>query len=168
MDYKQIIESLLFISGEPLTTEKIAAIIGKKEKETESILEEMRNDFFHHHRGLCLLNIENQWQLTTIKEAAPFINKLQKITFEGDLTSSAIETLAIIGYKGPLTRGEINEIRGVESSYILRQLLLRGLIERKVHPQRGSTYLYYLSGECLKFLGVSRVTELIDYQNLHD
>lgn len=167
MDYKSIIESLLFVSGEPLTVEKIASIINKNSEETKIILEEIKNNFISQNHGLQLINNENQWQMTTVKESMDFINKLQKATFEDDLSPTATEVLAIIAYKGPLTRGEINEIRGVESSYVLRQLFLRGLIERKQHPQKSLVYLYFISLECLKFLGISSLKELPDYQNFN-
>lgn len=72
--------------------------------------------------------------------------------------------MAIIAYRGPITRAKINEIRGVDSSYILHQLLLRGLIERSVHTEKYKAYLYNISFEFLQHLGISNVQELSQYE----
>ncbi len=164
MDIKLIIESLLFAAGEPFTLDKLSKIIHVKKEKVKEILEELKEEFQNQNRGIRLINNNEEWLMVTAPESASFIQKLKKEVIEGDLSPASQETLAIIAYRGPITRAGINEIRGVDSSYILHQLLLRGLIERSIHTEKNKAYLYNISFGLLQHLGISNVQELSQYE----
>lgn len=161
---KSAIESLLFISGEPLSFNKLLEILSVKAEDLRMALEELTQDYESQNRGLRLLSNNQHFSLVTSPLNSAYISKLIKFGLEGDLSPAAIETLAIIAYRGPLTRLEIDEIRGVNSFYILRTLLLRGLIEREINPQRANAFIYYVSDDFLKFLGITNINQLPNYE----
>ena len=163
MDIKLTIESLLFAAGEPLSVKRLGQIINGKEEKIKEALEELKEEFQNQNRGIRLINNNNQWLMVTAPESTSFIQKLKKEVIEGNLSPSSQETLAIIAYREPITRAGINEIRGVDSSYILHQLLLRGLIERSTHTEKYKAYLYNISFEFLQHLGISSTKELSQY-----
>jgi len=167
MDLESILESLLFASGEPQTVEELSSLLNEKKEVIQEALLKLKNSYETEKRGLWLINNDQKWLLTTNPATVPFLNKLKKEVFEGDLSSAAAETLAIVSYRGPISRAEINEIRGVDSSYILHQLLLRELIERFPNPKRTNTFLYNISFKFMNHLGVSSVKDLPNYEELH-
>jgi len=164
MDIKLTIESLLFAAGEPLSVKRLSKIINAKEEKIKETLKELKEEFQNQNRGMRLINNNEEWLMVTAPESASFIQKLKKEVIEGDLSPASQETLAIIAYRGPITRASINEIRGVDSSYILHQLLLRGLIERSIHTEKYKAYLYNVSFEFLQHLGMSNIQELSQYE----
>jgi len=164
MDIKLTIESLLFAAGEPLSVERLSKIVNAKEEKVKEALKELKEEFQNQNRGIRLINNNEEWLMVTAPESTSFIQKLKKEVIEGDLSPASQETLAIIAYRGPITRAGINEIRGVDSSYILHHLLLRGLIERSVHTEKYKAYLYNASFEFLQHLGINNVQELSQYE----
>ncbi|MDD5760667.1 MAG: SMC-Scp complex subunit ScpB [Candidatus Pacebacteria bacterium] len=163
MDIKPKIESLLFAAGEPLSPEKLSKLTGENEAKVKEALGILSEELKTQARGIRIICNNGQWLMVTAPETAPFVQKLKKEVFEGDLSNASQETLAIIAYRGPVTRTEINEIRGVESSYTINQLLGRGLIERSRHPQRANTFLYQISFALLEHLGIHNIEELPQY-----
>jgi len=163
MDIKLTIESLLFAAGEPLSVKRLGQIINGKEGKIKEVLDELKEEFQNQNRGIRLINNNEEWLMVTAPESTSFIQKLKKEVIEGDLSPASQETLAIIAYRGPITRAGINEIRGVDSSYILHQLLLRGLIERSVHTEKYKAYLYNISFKFLQHLGINSAKELPQY-----
>ena len=149
---KSKIEAMLFVSGEPMTIERMAKILGEKSANVKGALLELAADY--KDRGFCIVENGQDWQFGTAAEASDIVEKLIKSEFTEELSKAALEVLSIITYKGPLTRAEIEYIRGVNSSYSLRNLLLRGLIERIDNPKDARSYLYRISVEFLKYLGV--------------
>lgn len=171
MDIKLIIESLLFAAGEPLSVKRLSKIISVKEEKVKESLEELKEELQNQNRGTRLIHKKTtdkneEWLMVTAPESASFVQRLKKEIIEGDLSPACQETLAIIAYREPITRAEINEIRGVDSTYILHQLLLRGLIERSVHTEKYKAYLYKVSFKLLQHLGISNVQELPQYEEL--
>lgn len=164
MDIKLTIESLLFAAGEPLSVKRLSKIINIKEEKAKEILEKLKEEFQNQNSGIRLINNNEEWLMVTAPESTFFIQKLKKEVIEGDLSPTSQETLAIIAYREPITRAGINEIRGVDSSYILHQLLLRGLIERSIHTEKYKAYLYNVSFGLLQHLGISNVQELSQYE----
>lgn len=169
MDIKLTIESLLFAAGEPLSLKRLSKIIGEQEKIVREVLEKLSEELKNQNRGIRLLNNKSinrneEWLMVTAPETTPFVQKLKKEVIEGDLSAVSQETLAIIAYRGPVTRAQINEIRGVDSSYILHQLLLRELIERSVHTEKYNAYVYNISFSFLQHLGINNVQELPQYE----
>jgi len=127
----------------------------------------LQEDLETNKRGVRLIQKEGEWLLVSAPEWSELTRKLKKEEKEGKLSPVNGETLAIIAYQGPITRAEINVIRGVDATYSLQHLLSRGLIERSLHPQRGNTYLYSISLEFLKHLGVNKIEELPRYDEFH-
>lgn len=162
MNLKSIIESLLFIHGEPMSAEKLAKVADAKKEDVIRALDDLSRTY--EERGLILLEKEGKYQLGTRPENASYVEKLVKSDFSEELSRAALETIAIIAYKGPLSRADIEFIRGVNSSFTLRNLMLRGLIERVENPKDARAYLYKVSFEFLHYLGVSKVEELPGFE----
>lgn len=164
MDIKQALESILFLQGEPISAERLSKLLGEKKEQVAGALEELREDW--KERGIVLLEKNNEWQFGTNPASHALVEKFVKSEFTGELTRAALETLAIIAYKGPLTRAEVEYIRGVNSSFIMRNLLMRGLLSRKENPKDARSFIYEISFDFLKYLGLTRLEELPQYQEL--
>ncbi len=162
MNLKSAIETLLFVHGEPMEEEKIAKILKEKKDAVAAALNELREDY--RGRGFALLKKDNEWQLATNPEHAPFIEALVKNEFSEELSRAALETIAIVAYRGPLTRAQIEFVRGVNSSFTLRNLLMRGLVERINNPKDSRSYLYRVSFDFLKHFGLTRIEELPEFE----
>lgn len=160
------LESLLFISSKPLTVKEIAELLDLKAKEVETALEQLAADYKEQGRGFILIKNNSQYQLTTAPENAELISKFLKDETSGELSQPSLEALTIIAYRGPISKLELERIRGVNCSLILRNLLIRGLIEEQADKQKNETF-YVVTLEFLKFLGVSAISELPDYEKLH-
>ena len=130
MNLNAIIEGLLFVSGEDgLTLDEICNITEKGKDDVIFTIKELYNYYENNERGMHIEFLGNKFKFTTKVEHKDFYKKLIKEEDNSILTQSALEVLAIIAYNGPISRINIDEIRGVNSSYIIRKLLLKGLIE---------------------------------------
>lgn len=165
MKISSILESLLFISGEPVPIKKLAKLSGVSEAETKEALAELAK-MYEGGRGLRLLHKDDLVELVTHPDNALYVDASVKAGMEEDLTDATAETLAIVAYKGPIVRVAIDDIRGVNSQYALRTLLIRGLVERISHPDDARTYLYRISMDFLKTMGVRSVAELPEFESL--
>ncbi len=164
MDKVAQIEALLFIYGEPLEFKKIAKILKLGVEEVEAAVKQLGGDLRSGNRGLALVFDKEKVQLTTKPELSSLMETVIKEELRESLTPAALETLAIVAYAGPMTRAEIDYIRGVNSSFSLRNLSIRGLIDRGFDPHRGNVYIYRPSLEFLKFIGVSRPEDMPEYE----
>lgn len=162
------IEALLFIYGDAIDIKKIAKTLssdGKiSEVEVEEAIQKLAENLKSEERGLFLVRDKEKVQLTTKPELAFLLESVVKEELRENLTPAALETLSIVAYAGPMTRAELDYIRGVNSSFSLRNLSIRGLVERYPDPKRGNVYIYKPSFELLKFLGVARVEDLPDHE----
>ncbi len=156
------IEAILFYKAEPLTLKRLAQILKREEEEIRVAIRELREDL--RDRGLSLIEWEDEVTLGTSKEISTLIETLSKEELTKDLGKAGLETLSTILYQGPLSRAEIDYIRGVNSQFILRNLLVRGLIERVENPKDQRSFLYKPTIELLSYLGVSKITDLPDYE----
>ena len=156
------IEALLFVSGEGMNVSKISEILGKKDCEIEDSLIVLKSHLEKDHY-LAILRDGDRVSLVTSAEASKIVEDFAKEEFSGELTKSGLETLAVIAYKGPIKRSEIDYIRGVNSSFMLRNLLIRGLIERVRDQKDQRSYVYRISADFLKFLGLTSISDLPDY-----
>lgn len=157
------LEALLFIYGEPLEVKKLAKILDLKEPEIKDGLVLLEEELKRAERGLTLVQDKNKTQLVTKPEFAKLLEDVTKQEFTEALTPAALETLSIIAYAGPITRADIEYIRGVNSSFTLRALLMRGLVERETDPKRANAYLYRASFDLLRHLGLSKNSDLPEY-----
>ena len=158
----QLIESILFVYGEPMTMEKLAKVTERKKEEVRDAIDALRDSL--SDRGIVLIEKDGSVQLGTRPEHANAIEKLIKGDFSEDLSKAAVETLAIVAYKGPITRADIEYVRGVNSSFTLRNLLMRGLIERVENPKDARAYVYKISFDFLRYLGITKVDELPGFE----
>ena len=159
------IEALLFLRSEPLSKTELAKILGKNSEEIENalfVLEERLET-----RGIILLSKEDEIMLATSPEMSGIIEGLRKEELSKELGKAGLETLSIVLYKAPITRSEIDYLRGVNSNFILRNLLIRGLIEKVSNPQDQRSYLYKPTFELLSFLGIKQVEDLPEYGKIH-
>lgn len=157
---KSIVEGLLFVSNEPLTPKTIAEILDRNIEEISAVLKEIKADCERDLRGFCLSEVAGGYLFTTRSEHAPYIEKLVKPRLN-TLSQAALETLAIIAYQQPITRSEIDEIRGVNSDSCLNTILERGLIEdvgRKEAP--GRPVLFATTPDFLKYFGLKALADL--------
>lgn len=159
---KAIIEGLLFLSGEDgLTLEEIINITEKNEDEIKNSIKDLYKDYESNDRGIQIEFLGNHFKLTTKKEHKEYYKKLVCYEENSILSQSALETLAIIAYNSPITRIEIDNIRGVNSSYVVRKLLLKGLIEEDGRADTaGRPRLYKVTPKFLDYFGLGSVDEL--------
>ena len=162
---KSIIESILFISGEPIKISKIVKIIGEKKPEVENAIMLLQNDYANN-RGMVIIKKDDSLQLTTAPENAEVISQLVKSEIQEGLSKAALEVLSIVAYRGPISRVNIEAIRGVNCTFTLRNLMMRGLLEREDNPNDSRSYLYKISFDFLKKLGLDNINKLPDYETL--
>jgi len=166
MELDAQIEALLFWKAEPISAKRLVQILKKDPKEIESALLKLEQRLIG--RGLCLVYKEDAVTLATAPEHAEMIEVLTKEELVKDLGKAGLETLSIVIYRGPVSRSEIDYIRGVNSNFILRNLLVRGLVERVTKPGDERSYLYKPTFELLAHLGVKKVEDLPDYTKMRE
>ena len=159
-----ILESILFVYGEPLEIKRLAVITGANIEQVRAALANLAKIL--DGRGLVLIEVHDTWQLGTNPSSAPYLETLVKGQFGEAFSRAALETLAVIAYQGPLARVDIEYIRGVNSSFILRTLLMRGLIERVDNPKDKRISLWRVSMDLLRYFGLSRIEDLPRYEEL--
>lgn len=157
------VEAILFWRGDPMNTKTLSKIIGVESVAIESALKTLKTNL--SKRGIVLIEHDGEYTLGTNPESAELIEKVRTEELSKDLGKASLETLAIILYQGPIRRSEIDYIRGVNSNFILRNLLVRGLIERKTSKD-SRTPEYNPTLELLRFLGISHVFELDDFEQI--
>ena len=153
------IEALLFVSGEGMSKHALAAHCKKSDAEVIKALDEIKEHLRENH-ALDVLEHENHVALVTAPSVSRMIESFAKEEFAGDLTRAALETLAVVAYKGPTRRSEIDYIRGVNSSFMLRNLLMRGLVERSRDTKDARSYAYRITPQFLKFIGLTSQSDL--------
>ena len=168
MDTESIIESLLFISGEPMSFKKLAKITSLKEKDLKLSADVLAERYADQGGGLRILIKDSKIQMVTAGENSEFVEKFLKTDIEGELSRAALEVLSVVAYRGPIARSEIEEIRGVNCSFTLRHLMIRGLIERISNPKDARAYLYRISFDFLKKLGVEKIEDLPKFKELRE
>lgn len=162
------LEALLFIHGEPLTLKKIAAVLELKKDEVEQAIEELKKQLEANSRGLALVSDGEKVQLVTKPQFGRIIEDFVKEELSEDLTPASLEALAMVAYFGPISRSRIEYLRGVNSIFILRSLLLRGLVERFSDPKRPNAYLYRPTFNTWKHLGLEQKKNLPDYEKFQE
>ncbi|PIR68438.1 SMC-Scp complex subunit ScpB [Candidatus Nomurabacteria bacterium CG10_big_fil_rev_8_21_14_0_10_35_16] len=162
------IEAVLFIYGEPIQDKKLAKLLGVEDDEFRAGIEELKKELEREERGLSLIEDKGKIQLVTKPAFSSLLEDMTKQEFTENLSPATLETLSIICYAGPISRADIEYIRGVNSSFILRTLVMRGLVEREVNPKRANAYVYSTSFDLLRYLGLSKVEDLPDYKKYKD
>lgn len=161
------LESLLFVSGEPLSFARLAKTLKVAEEDIASHAEALSEKYSHDAQsGLMLVVKDRKAMLATKPEHAASVEALTKSALQEHLSKPALEVLAIIAYRTPITRAEIEAIRGVNCSFTLRNLLLRDLIERQGNPLDARGYVYFPTFKFLQSLGLKHTGELPDHAAL--
>lgn len=167
LKFFSIIESLLFVSGEPLSLNTISEIIELNTLDTKEILHKMIEYYQVGNRGIKLIEIEKKYQLVTKEENSFFVEKLLKTNSSQSLSKAALETLSIVAYKQPVTRIDIDEIRGVKSDRALQTLLQHRLIKEVGRLEvPGRPILYSTTEDFLKHFGLESIKELPSLEEL--
>ncbi len=162
------LEALLFYHGEPLKTKKIAEVLNLKENECDELINQlMENLKEDKKRGLLLIKNDDKIQLGTKPEFQKINQQFLKEEFNEQLTPAALETLSIVAYLGPIPRMTVDFIRGVNSSFSLRNLMIRGLVERNP-AGKGNIYHYQVSFDFLKHIGLNNREQLPDFEKYKD
>jgi segregation and condensation protein B len=160
------IESILFVAGKPVSVRALARAAGAGETEVREALETMKSAYNHDASGIHLLSAGDEVQMATNPAHAAAIEGFIKDEAAGELTRAQLETLTVVAYRGPVTRPELEQIRGVNCALIIRNLLVRGLIEER-ETDGGILPSYTLSFETLRQLGIHDAEALPDYAALH-
>jgi len=159
------IESILFIAARPMNVKKLSEICEVSKDEVLRALDELAGFYNKDARGIRLLRNGNDVQLTTAPESAKLVQDFIKDETTGEMTKPSLEALTVIAYRGPISKAELEQIRGVNCSLILRNLMMRGLVEMNGEPGEPQT-TYRVTMDFLRFLGVAGVEDLPDYEKL--
>ena len=164
-DINNKIEAILFYLAEPVEIAYLVKILGVSKDEIEKAIVELKESLLE--RGIRLVEHDNTISLVTAPALSDVVDMVIKNERERELGRAGIETLSIVAYKGPISRKEIEYIRGVNSQFALRNLLLRGLIEKQNKEGNDRVMLYTITMDTLLHLGLSSVTELPEYTAVH-
>ena len=167
---KGIIEGLLYVQGDQgLTIDQVSDILEIDTEEAKSLILSLKQDYIDQDRGLRINYLGNTFKLTTKVEHKDYYEKLLDTSETGKLTGPALETLAIIAYNEPITRSKVDEMRGVDSIYIIRKLLAKGLIKEAGKADLpGKPTLYKTTDEFLDYFGLSTKADLPDISSLEE
>lgn len=176
MDYnkvKSIIEGLLFVAGdEGIEVKQIASIIQMDVRTVGDLIDDMQGDYKRENRGIQIVQFGTAYQLTTLPEHAIYFERLVASSTHSTLSQAALETLAIVAYKQPITKVEIEEIRGVRSERAINKLISRELIKEAGRLETvGRPILYGTTKEFLDYFGLKSLDELPsppDFSNLEE
>ena len=159
---KGIIEGLLYVQGDlGLTIDQVSDILEITPEEAKELILSLKQDYIDEDRGLRINYLGNSFKLTTKEEHKEYFKKLLENPKNNVLSNQALETLAIIAYNEPITRIDVDEIRGVDSAYVVRRLLAKGLIKECGRSDKpGHPILYKTTDEFLDYFGLSSKEDL--------
>jgi segregation and condensation protein B len=160
-EIKGVIEGLLFVSGEGLDAKTLADILEMDPTSVTNFVYELQADLKKASRGLQIIEVAGTFQITTLQKHAPYFEKLASSPTHTSLSQAALETLAIIAYKQPITRAEVEEIRGVKCEKAIYTLTSKKLIHEKGRAEAtGRPILYGTTREFLEYFGLGAITDL--------
>ena len=158
---KAVLEALLFASGEPLTVGAISKATSLGDQEIREIMRELISEYSARYSGIVIAEIADGYEMVTDPELAAWIRRLKNINISNKLSQPALETLSIVAYKQPITKVEVDQLRGVNSDAAVKTLLDKRLIKiigKKESP--GRPFLYSTTNEFLQYFGLRNLTEL--------
>lgn len=156
------LESVLLFKNEPVSIKELSVLLGRKSDEVKSALKNLQE--LYRERGIVIVSDGEVYSLGTHPENSALIEKIQKEEFSRELGRAGLETLAVILYRGPISRREIDQIRGVNSGFILRSLLIRGLIERTESATGERSFTYKATLKLFEHLGITKKEDLPEYE----
>ncbi len=165
MNRKYIVEALLFSYGDAVKIKDISNIMGEYDEDIYPILCELRDEYDEQKRGMKILITKETAKMVSREDYHPYVRHLLAPAEEGNLSSAALETLAIVAYRQPVTRADIEKIRGVRSTSSLDTLIARGLVDscgRLELPGRPAGYI--TTDEFLQFMEIESIDELPEFE----
>ena len=160
-DAPQIIEAILFVAGEPVKIGDLAAALGIGEMGVVHAVEELERSMEEGRRGITVKRYGDHLRLETRAEYAPYVERLLQPVQKQSLSQTAMETLAVIAYRQPTTKGEVEQVRGVKCDYSVQSLLQKGLIKEVGRKEAlGRPILYATTDKFLEHFGISDIREL--------
>ena len=157
----KIIEAILFVSGEPVQLGAVARALEVTELEVSAAADELASDYDYNRRGICLKRFGSHIQLSTRPDYAPQIEKLLQPIQKQSLSQAALETLAVVAYKQPVTRLDIEAVRGVKCDYSVQSLMNKGMIEEVGRKETlGRPILYGTTDAFLSHFGLTSLEDL--------
>ncbi len=161
------IEAVLFVASGPVSLNQLAEVTGRSSQEIEQGIKSLDHLYQTQQRGLRIQKYEGRYQLTTAPELAPLIEQYLGLEATARLSRAALETLAIIAYRQPITRPGIDAIRGVNSDGVLKSLLIKGLIQEMGRADSpGRPILYAVSSDFLQQFGLNSLEDLPPFELL--
>lgn len=169
MNISSVLESLLFVSGDGVTRKQLSEILEIPEKDIKTHIDALKEEYKVHNRGITIAEYDEYVQLKTVEENFAYVTKLAESRKKQPLSPAALETLSIIAYHQPVTRGSIEFVRGVNCDGPMGKLLERGLIEENGRLDApGRPILYVTTKEFLRSFGLSSLADLPDAEALED
>ncbi|MBU0646328.1 SMC-Scp complex subunit ScpB [Patescibacteria group bacterium] len=161
------IESMLFASAKPTPLSLIKKTLDVSDEVLQEAVADIRTRFNTEESGIHLVEHDRKLQFVSNPNQSEVLSNFLKQEVSGELTRPQLETLTIIAYRGPITKPEIEQIRGINCSIIIRNLLMRALVEER-EDQAKLQPVYTISTRLLRHLGLTDISQLPDYQTLHD
>lgn len=167
-EVKAIIEALLFAAGEAVELDTIADIVDVDKKTLKGIIKTMMDEYNYERRGLHIIRLENSYRMCTRGEYKEYVSMLMKPGRKLQLSNAAIEVLAIIAYKQPVTRSAIERVRGVNCDYIVNRLIERGFIAEvgRLNDAPGRPILFGTTKKFLQTFGIESISDLPEFDAL--
>ena len=157
-----VIEAILFVAGEPVEVHELQRALEVTEDETWQAIDALDSDYSYHRRGICLKRFGNHIQLSTRADYAPYVERLLQPIQKQSLSQSAMETLAVIAYRQPVTKLEIEAVRGVKCDYSIQTLLSKELIREAGRKEAlGRPILYVTTDKFLEHFGFSDIRDIL-------
>jgi segregation and condensation protein B len=161
IEMRRVLEAILFLADEPQTAASLAQVVEMPRRDVELLLAELAREYEERRAGLALREVAGGWRIYTHPDLAPFVEQFVLSSRHARLTKAALETLAIVAYKQPVTRHQIASIRGVNVDGVLRALLDRELVQEVGRDDGpGRAVLYGTTGEFLERLGLASLADL--------
>ncbi|CAN5519373.1 SMC-Scp complex subunit ScpB [soil metagenome] len=158
---RKIVESILLLADEPVSPTLLGQVLERPRAEVAGMLTELARSYVEDDRGFVLRDVAGGWRLYTSPDCAPWLERFVVGKGHGRLTGAALEVLAIVAYRGPVSRAQITELRGVESDGVVRTLLHRSLLlETRRDPAAGAPALLSVTGDFLERMGLRTLDEL--------
>lgn len=160
-ELSHVIEAILFVAGEPVELKELQRALDCTEWDVNAAVDMLDNEYSFQRRGICLKRFGSHVQLTTRADYAPYVEKLLQPVQKQSLSQSAMETLAVVAYRQPVTKMEIEAIRGVKCDYSVQSLVNKGLIEEVGRKETlGRPILYGTTDEFLSHFGLQTLEDL--------
>ena len=161
-DLKPSLEALLMVADQPLDRVTLASAVGHPVAAVDQALVQLADEYDEQGRGFELRNVAGGWRYYTREELAPVVESFVLEGQQARLTQAALETLAVVAYKQPVSRARVSAIRGVNVDGVIRTLLTRGLVEEAGQDGEHGATLYRTTGYCLERIGITSIDELPD------